>query len=80
MTRDFTRGYGPEEYMIRAAQKGEYKVRAHYYGSHQQSTSGDTTIMLTFFTNWGRGNQVKRSVTMRVERGQSDFEIGTFTI
>ncbi|MBR6436048.1 MAG: hypothetical protein IKS45_06040, partial [Thermoguttaceae bacterium] len=33
ISRDFTGGYGPEEYMIHKAPKGKYKIKAHYYAS-----------------------------------------------
>ena len=50
LSRDFTKGYGPEEYMIKVAPKGKYIVKAKYFGSHQQSLTGGTTILCTFFS------------------------------
>src|SRR5205085_6237154 len=32
LSRDFTQGYGPEEYCLRRAMAGEYKIQANYYG------------------------------------------------
>src|SRR5437660_10689837 len=32
ISRDFTQGYGPEEYCLRRTMPGEYKVQCNYYG------------------------------------------------
>ena len=36
ISRDFTQGYGPEEFCIKQAVKGKYKIEANYYGTHSQ--------------------------------------------
>ncbi|CAF4207262.1 unnamed protein product, partial [Rotaria sordida] len=45
ISRDFTQGYGPEEYFVRKVVKGTYIVRAKYFANHQQSLTGTRTIM-----------------------------------
>src|SRR5690606_41677271 len=42
MTKDFTQGYGPEEYFVRTAMPGEYTIMAHYFGSRAQRLTGAT--------------------------------------
>ncbi|MCK5666985.1 MAG: hypothetical protein KAI17_26040, partial [Thiotrichaceae bacterium] len=34
VSRDFTQGYGPEEYVLKKALAGIYNIKAHYYGSY----------------------------------------------
>ena len=41
---DFTQGYGPEEYMIKKADKGTYRIDVNYYGSTQQHIAGPVTL------------------------------------
>jgi uncharacterized protein YfaP (DUF2135 family) len=49
ISRDFTRGYGPEEYSLRKAVNGTYTVRAKYFTNHQQSLTDVTTIMVHIY-------------------------------
>ena len=42
-SKDFTQGYGPEEYIIRKARHGVYKIQANFYGSQAQMMSGAVT-------------------------------------
>ncbi|KAL0490362.1 vault and TPR domain protein [Acrasis kona] len=66
VSRDFRQGYGPEEYMLRVAPKGSYKVAANYFSNHQQSLHGGTTVLLTFFTNYMRPNEKSETITVRL--------------
>ncbi|WP_435895566.1 VIT domain-containing protein [Oceaniferula spumae] len=78
---DMTDGRGPEEFLIRRAPSGKYKIQANYYGSRQQTLIGPTTLHATVITNWGRSNQKEKHLTFRlgqksevVEIGEVDFE------
>ncbi len=66
VSRDFTNGYGPEEYLIRKARPGKYLVKVNYYGSQAQTLLGAVTIQVTIFTGYGCENEQKKSVTMRL--------------
>ncbi|KAL0490963.1 YfaP [Acrasis kona] len=66
VSRDFRHGYGPEEYMLKVAPQGLYKVMVNYYANHQQSLSGGTTVLLTFFTNYMRHDEKAELVTVRL--------------
>ena len=44
MSLDFTGGYGPEEFSLKHAKPGKYKVEAQYYGNRQQVVAGATTL------------------------------------
>ena len=47
LSKDFTQGYGPEEYMLRKLMPGQYKIQAHFYGSRDQKLIGPTTVQAT---------------------------------
>lgn len=67
MTRDFTGGYGPEVFMIKKAAEGNYKIEANYFGTSNQSLTGPTTLQAELYTNYGRANEVKKTITLRLE-------------
>ena len=80
MTNDFTRGYGPEVYMVRRAMPGKYTIKANFYGSSQQTLTGGTTIQATVITNYGRANEKRQAMTLRMKTKKDNFEIGSITI
>lgn len=80
ISRDFTGGYGPEEYMIHKAPKGTYKIRAHYYASHAVELLGAVTVQADVYTNFGRPNQKRQSLTFPLkEDGKDVYDIGEIT-
>ena len=80
VSKDFTQGYGPEEYMLRRAQPGAYKVFTHYYGSSQQTIIGPTTITATIFTDFGRANEKKQVLTLRLDKPREKADMGEIQI
>jgi len=80
MSQDFTGGYGPEEFSLKAAKPGKYKVQAQFYGHRQQIVAGATTLQLTLSTRFGTREQQVRAVTLRL-KGQSEVvTVGEFTV
>ena len=75
---DFTNGYGPEEFMIKKAIQGEYKVQANYYGTHSQSVLAPVNLHLTFITNFGKIDQKKQEITIRLENQKDIIDVGKF--
>jgi Ca-activated chloride channel homolog len=66
MSPDFTQGYGPEEYLIRNARPGVYKVEVTYYSTRRQDIFVPVNVQLQFFTNYGRRNQTLRETSLRL--------------
>ncbi|MBN9417246.1 MAG: DUF2135 domain-containing protein [Candidatus Eremiobacteraeota bacterium] len=77
---DFRQGYGPEEYVLRKAMPGDYEIKAHYYGSHQQTLTGSCTILVTVFTDYGRPQEKRQLLTLRLDRPASEETVGKITI
>jgi Ca-activated chloride channel family protein len=75
-SRDFTQGYGPEEYLIRKAMKGTYKIEANYFSNRAPSLSGTVTIQVDIFTNYGRPNQEHKAITIRLRDNKETILIG----
>lgn len=80
ISRDFTGGYGPEEFSLRHAKPGKYKVEAHFYGNRQQIVSGATTLMLRFSTRFGTPQQKDENIIVRLTGQGADVEVGTFEV
>ena len=76
VSKDFTQGYGPEEYLVRQAQPGTFDIFAHYYGSSQQKLIGPATITATVFTNFGRPSEKKEVLTLRLDKPHDKISIG----
>ncbi|MDR1622568.1 MAG: DUF2135 domain-containing protein [Synergistaceae bacterium] len=77
---DNTTGYGPEEYSLKTAKPGKYRVEVNFYGHRQQVLSDATTIQLDFFTRYGMEDQRKQSVTMRLKEAKDRIVVGEFEV
>jgi hypothetical protein len=76
VSQDITDGYGPEEYLMRVAPTGSYTLKTNYFASHQQIVVGPATITATVFTNWGRPNEKRETITIRLDKPTEKIEIG----
>jgi hypothetical protein len=80
MSPDFTGGYGPEEYSLRAAKPGIYTVKAQFYGHRQQIVAPSTTLMLKLSTGFGTSAQKDEDIVLRLSGRGDDITVGTFTV
>ncbi|WP_457442619.1 VIT domain-containing protein [Roseateles sp. P5_E4] len=80
MSRDFTGGYGPEEFSLRRAKPGRYEVRVQFYGHSQQLVSPYTTLMLWLATGFGTGAQKDERVVLRLSGRGDQVLVGSFEV
>ncbi len=82
ISNDMTQGFGPEEFMLKKAIKGTYKIYTNYYGSSSQKLSGPVTVKVTIFKNYGKSNQTKEvKVIRQQEKGESkEILLGEITL
>jgi hypothetical protein len=81
ITRDATAGYGPEEFALRVAKPGRYRIEAQFYGHRQQVLLSSTGLMLWLSSGWGTERQEDRRSTVRVQsRSGARIPIGTFEV
>ena len=76
---DFTQGYGPEEFMIREAVKGEYKVQTDYYGTHSQKVLGPVTLYAEVFTDYGRENETRQVLAFRLSARKQVVDVAVIS-
>ncbi len=76
MSRDFTQGYGPEEFCLRTATKGKYKIEANYFGTRKQNVLQPVTVQAEVYTNFGRANQKREVLTLQLADVRGTFLVG----
>ena len=69
ISHDFTNGLGPEQFLLKKAVKGRYKVEVNYYGDRQVKLAGETTLMVEVYTNYGRPQQKRSLVVLQLQPG-----------
>jgi uncharacterized protein YfaP (DUF2135 family) len=57
-SKDFTQGYGPEQYLLRNAMKGKYVIKTNFFGESTLTQNGPATVMVEIYTT-------KKGVTHR---------------
>ncbi len=79
ISNDFTAGYGPEQFMIKKAPKGKYKIEVNYYGDRQINISGPTTVTAEIYTQYATGKQQRKVIVMPLiaNGGKGNF-VGEF--
>jgi len=80
MSLDFTGGYGPEEFSLKSAQSGKYRVEAQYFGDRRQNITGATTLQVRFSTGFGTKQQREQIITMRLKENKETIFVGEFEI
>ncbi|MEG0188907.1 MAG: hypothetical protein RR668_09615, partial [Algoriella sp.] len=64
-SEDVTQGFGPEQFMLKKAIKGKYKIETNFFGENQMSISGPTTISAEIYLFYSSGKQVKKMITFQ---------------
>jgi tetratricopeptide (TPR) repeat protein len=80
MSRDFTQGYGPEEYVLRRLMPGQYTIRAQFFGNRDQRLVGPTTVQATIITHYARPDETRQAITLRLKDAKETVDVGTVTL
>ena len=78
ISKDVTQGYGPEEFIIKKAPKGTYKIETDYFGTLSQKQLMPVTLRITFYTHFGTDKEQKQETTVRVTNEKDVIEVGSF--
>jgi WD40 repeat protein len=78
-TYDNTAGYGPEEFLLKDAIAGNYKVEMNYYGTRSQKMLAPVTVIIDLFTNYGLQSEKKQSIVLRLGKKKEVVYGGTIT-
>ena len=80
MSKDFTQGYGPEEFILRAPKPGVYQVKINYYGDRRQTAIGPVTVQARLITDFGLPSQKEERITVRLVDPKQTLDIGSIEI
>lgn len=75
LSQDYTRGYGPEEFMMKDVKKGDYKIQVNYYGSGRQDLKKLVTVYVQVFTDYGTPKQKKKEYTLSLNNSRQLIDI-----
>jgi tetratricopeptide (TPR) repeat protein len=76
VSRDFTEGYGPEEYILKKSMKGKYAIDVDYFSDSAPTVLGPVTLQVEVFTNYGRIDEEKKTLTVRLHESKDRLRIG----
>ena len=66
--------------MLKKLMPGEYKIQAHFYGNRDQKLVGPTTVQATIITHFGRPDEKRQAITLRLKDAKEMVDIGTVTL
>lgn len=62
LSDDFTGGFGPEQFLLKKAISGTYRIETNFFGESQATISGPTSLMAEIFINYASGKQERQIV------------------
>lgn len=65
LSDDFTQGFGPEQFLLKKAMNGTYKIETNFFGESQLTLSGPTTIMGEIYLYYSDGREERQVVTFQ---------------
>ena len=68
MSPDMTQGFGPEEFILKKAIKGDYFVKVKYYGDRNQKIESPTFMKVTIYKNYGSKDETKSVELIRLTK------------
>lgn len=68
LSNDFTQGFGPEQFLLKKAVKGKYKIRTNFFGERQNILSGPTTIMAEVYLYYSDGRQERKIAVFQSQK------------
>ena len=80
LSRDFTGGYGPEEFILRDPKPGDYQVSVVYFGSRMAQLARGATINVSLQTGFGTPNAKQQTISMRLLERTGNVLIGHFHV
>jgi tetratricopeptide (TPR) repeat protein len=61
-----TSGYGPEQFLLKNAIKGKYRILVEYYGDRQFIGAGPTTIMAEIYTKYAGKTEQRQVICLQM--------------
>lgn len=79
LSNDFTGGYGPEQFLLKKALKGKYKIEADFYNDSSLTLAGPAAVLAEIFTYYNSGRQERKLTTIYLDRDKErNILVGEF--
>ena len=70
LSNDFTGGYGPEQFLLKKALKGKYKIEVDFYNDSSLTLAGPAAVLAEIYTYYSTGRQERKLTTIYLNRDQ----------
>ncbi len=85
VSNDMTSGYGPEEYVLRNAYRGDYEVRVQGFGGDRINPNGPGRAMVRLIRNFARDGQSQQLIDAEVgfdrsNQNENDRVVATISV
>ncbi len=80
LTKDVMDGYGPEMYVLKHAEDGQYKILLNYYSDDAARTSSKAKAYVDFYRKWGRPSEKYERKTVVLNTDGEMQEVFTFEV
>jgi len=81
VSNDITSGYGPEQFILKRAIKGKYRIYVNYYGDSQFTSAGPPTVMAEIYTKYADKTERRKVVSLQMsnaKKGEKMAEVAEF--
>ena len=68
ISRDITRGYGPEQFILKKAIKGKYGVFVNYFSDTKVKDEGPATVMVEIFTKYSDNTEQRQVACFQMSK------------
>jgi hypothetical protein len=81
LSRDMTQGFGPEEYLLRTAPRGNYEISANVFAADRINPNGAQRVTARIIRDWGRPTEREEIVDLEIlpDDGERTRRIGSVT-
>ncbi len=76
LSNDFTGGFGPEQFLLKKAVKGKYKIQTNFFGERQVGVAGPTALMAEIYINYATGKQERKTVVFQNQKDNEGHDDG----
>ncbi|MFK7032687.1 VIT domain-containing protein [Flavobacterium oreochromis] len=79
-SKDFTQGYGPEQYLLRNSIKGKYQIKTNYFGETKLTENGPATVLVEIYMKDKVGKIVRKLQTIQLGKVKENQNLAEITI
>lgn len=80
LSRNVSQGYGPEEFMLKEAAPGLYRVEVEYARNSRQTLEGEVTAEVTIYNKFGTPEQKEERKTLRLKAAGAKASVAEVTV